>query len=73
MPKGNVWYNCQPTGHQKLATVVADMAKCINLAFNHSLRATDASNFYQQNVDEQLVMETTSHHSNCIHNYKCTS
>ena len=73
MPKGNVWYSCQPIGHQKLATVVGDMAKHVNLEgkiTNHSLRATAASHLYQQNVDEQLVMETTGHHSNCVHNYK---
>ena len=52
------------------------MAKCVNLQgkiSDHSLRATAASRLYQQNVDEQLVMETTGHNSTCVCNYKCTA
>ena len=28
---------------------------------------------YQSNLDEQLVMAKTGHHSNCVHSFKHTS
>ena len=52
------------------------MAKRISLegrVTNHSLRATAASRLYQSNLDEQLVMERTGHHSTAVCSYKCTS
>ena len=76
VPRGNVWYSCQPIGRQKLGTIVADMASRIGLKgriTNHSLRATAASRMYQSNIDEQLVMERTGYHSNCVGSYKRTS
>ena len=76
VPKGNVWFSCQPMGRHKLSTVVADIAKHAGMegkVTNHSLRATAASHLYQSNIDEQLVMECTGHCSNCVHGYKRTS
>lgn len=70
------WYGTQPVGKNKLATIVASMAKEISLEgkiTNHSLRATAASRLYQSNVDEQLVMERTGYRSNAVRSYKCTS
>ena len=66
----------QPMGHQNLAGVVSDIAKHLDLKgkiTNHSLRVTAASRLHQQNIDEQLVVEHTGHHSTCVHSYKCTS
>ena len=76
VPHGDVWYSCQPIGHQKLATIVADMAKCLDLkgkVTNHSLWATTASHLFHQNIDEQMFMERTGHHSTSVCSYKHTS
>ena len=65
-PRGNVWYSCQLMGHFKLSLVMSGMAKRAKMegkVTNHSLRATAASRLYQDNADEQLVMETTGHRS----------
>ena len=75
-PSGNVWYSMQPIGHYKLSKIVTEMASEIGLTgkvTNHSLRATVATCLYQSNVDEQLIMEHTGHHSNSVRSYKCTS
>ena len=60
----------------RFGIVVSDMAKRISLegrVTNHSLRANAASRLYQSNLDEQLVMERTGHHSTAVCSYKCTS
>ena len=40
---------------------------------NHSLRATTTTRLYDNNVDEQLICETTGHRSTAVHKYKSTS
>ena len=63
-------------GRHKLTSVVSDMAKRVGLdgkVTNHSLCATAASRLYHSNVDEQLVIECTGHHSTSVCEYKSTS
>ena len=76
MPKDNIWYSCQPMGRQKLGTVVSEMARAMKFegkVTNHSLRAMAASGMHQNNLDKQLVMERTGHHSTSVRGYKRTS
>ena len=40
---------------------------------NHSLRATCATRLYENNVDEQLIMEQTGNNSNAVRKYKRTN
>ena len=76
-PRGDVWYSCQPVGRFKLSQVMSDIAKRPKMegkVTNHSLCVTAASRLYQNNVDEQLVMETTGHRStSSVRSYKRTS
>ena len=76
VPCGNVWYSCQLIVCQKLATIVADMTKRLDLkgkVTNHSLRVTATSCLFHQNIEMQLVMERTGHHSTSVCSYKRTS
>ena len=77
VPLNNVWYSCQPMGRGILSKVIATMAFTASLegkVTNHLLCATAATRLYQCNVDEQLVMETTGHHSTTsVRSYKRTS
>ena len=61
-------------GHNKLSSTVKRLcskAEITGYKTNHSLRA---SRLYQAGVDEQLVMERTSHHSiEGVRSYKRTS
>ena len=60
-------------GRFKLSQVILEIAKRGKMegkVTNHSLRAKAASHLYQNNVDEQLVMETTGHRSTTsVHSY----
>lgn len=74
-PTTHVWYACQPVGHHKLTSMVADICKEGGLGghrTNHSLRATAATRLYSANVDEQLISEVTGHSSSAVRNYKRT-
>lgn len=75
-PHCNVWYGRQPLGINKLSSVVKRICATAGLGghrTNHSLRATAASRLYQNNVDEQLICETTGHRSNSVRKYKRTT
>ena len=75
-PKANLWFAKTPYGHNKLSSTVKHLCSKAGITgykTNHSLRATAASRLYQAGVDEQLVMECTSHHSiEGVRSYKRT-
>ena len=72
----NSWYLNRPAGINKLRNVVGELCKKAGLPgyyTNHSLRSTAATKMYQSDLDEQLIMEITSHHSLAVCSYKHTS
>lgn len=63
-------------GINSLGSIVARLASQLGLEgkiTNHSCRATSATRMFQNNVEEQLVMERTGHRSNAVRSYKRTS
>lgn len=75
-PTDSCWYSTQPLGINKLGSIVARLASQLGLQgkiTNHSCRATSAMRMFQNNVEEQLVMERTGHRSNAVRSYKRTS
>jgi integrase len=75
-PRSNIWFSCQPLGINQISKTVARMCQSANIGgfrSNHSLRATAASRLYDQNVDEQLICETTGHRSSAVRAYKRTN
>ena len=73
---GKSWYLNWPAGVNKLRSMVSDMCKNAGLPgyyTNHRLRSTVATKMYQQNLDEQLIMEVTGHRSLAVRSYKHTS
>ena len=59
-PRGNIWYSCKAMGCVKLSQIISDIAKRAKMegkVTNHLLCATAASRLYQNNVDEQLVID----------------
>ena len=70
------WYLNRPVGLNKLRSAVGAMCHAAGLPghyTNHSLRSTAATKLYQNNVDEQIIMEITGHRSMAIRSYKRTS
>ena len=60
----------------KLRSFVKDLCSKANIPgfyTNHSLRATSATNMYQNDIDEQIIQEITGHQSVAVHSYKHTS
>ena len=63
---GKAWFLNRPAGINKLWNVVGEMYKEAGLPghyTNHSLHSTAAMKMYQNDLDEQLIMEITGHHS----------
>lgn len=76
-PKDNTcWYSVQPMGINTLGSIVSSLARKIGLTgkiTNHSCRASAASRMFQNNMEEQLVMDKTGHRSTAVRSYKRTS
>ena len=76
-PTADCWYNTVPIGHATLAGTIARICRQAGITgykTNHSLRATAATRLYQAGIDEQLIMETTGHHSlEGVRSYKRTN
>lgn len=83
-PKEDCWYTSQPIGRVTLSKVMTNVLgqlpdedscglavkpKCTN----HSLRVTTASGMFQNNCDEQLILDCTGHCSTAVRAYKRTS
>ena len=72
-----IWYTKRPIGKNFLSKFVRKM--CTNAGVNgnktnHSLRATCVTRLYESQLDEQLIMERTGHHSvTGVRCYKQTS
>ena len=70
-PTQTCWYSL---GHTTLANTVLCLCKLGGITGYHSLQTTATSRLYQSGIDEQLVMEQTSHCSlEGVHSYKRTS
>ena len=73
-PREDVWYSCNPMGHNTLANTVPGILKEAGIAgyfTNHSLRATSATRLFDAGVDEQLIMARTGHCSSAgVRSYK---
>lgn len=78
-PTADCWYSHQAIGRQTLSKVVSSLLEQVGVKLgsgrlsNHSLRATCASRLFQNNVDEQLIMDRTGHRSASVRSYKRTS
>ena len=76
-PRSQCWYTAKGIGHCKLDKTISRMCEHAGIPgykTNHSLRATNATWFYQAGVDEQLIMERTGHRSlEGVRSYKRTS
>lgn len=75
-PKEHCWYYAQPIGINALGKIVGKLVGRLGIEgrfTNHSCRATAASRMYQNNCEEQLVMEKTGHRSSAVRGYKRTS
>ena len=73
---GKAWFINRPVGINCLRTAVGDLCMAAGLPghyTNHSLSATMATKLYQNNIDEQIIMEITGHGSMAIQTYKRTS
>ena len=65
-PKGDVWYQRSPVGHNTLANTIPRLFKAAGISghfTNHSLRATSATRMFDAGLDEQLIMSRTGHSS----------
>ena len=73
-PREDVWYSCNPMGHNTLANTVPCILKEAGIAgyfTNHSLRATSETRLFDEGVDEQLIMARTGHCSSAgVRSYK---
>ena len=70
------WYINRLAGIHHLHTAVREMCQVAGLPghyTNHSLRATTATKLYQNNVNEQMIMEITGHRLLAVRSYKRTS
>ncbi len=76
-PTEAVWYTSKPLGHNTLSKTICRLCKTSGIEgfkTNHSLRATAATRLYELGVDEQMVMERTSHRSlEGVRSYKRTT
>ncbi len=74
--KPKQWYADKPVGInvlKKTVKVLAEKGGLTGFFTNHSLRSSCATRMYVAGIDEQLIMETTGHKSECVHQYKRTS
>ncbi len=74
--KPGQWYADRLVGINFLKKTVKTLAEKGGLEgyfTNHSLRLSCVTRMYAAGVDEQLIMETTGHKSECVHQYKRTS
>ena len=65
-PKGDVWYQRSPVGHNTLGSTIPRLFKAAGISghfTNHSLRATSATRMFDAGLDEQLIMSCTGHSS----------
>ena len=70
------WYQDRPAGENKLRDCIKQMCKKAGFEgffTNHSLRSSAATKMYHCDIDEQLIMEITGHHSLAVWSYKRTS
>ena len=70
------WYVNRPVGINRLRSAVGDMCRLAGLSgyyTNHSLRSMATTKLYQNNIDEQIIMEITGHRSTAVRAYKRTS
>ena len=76
-PKGKVWYSKIAMGHNTLGKIISELIKEAGFEghyTNHSLRVTSATQLFNAEVDEQLIMARTSHSStDGVRAYKRTS
>lgn len=76
-PKDNkCWYTTKPMGVNYLASIVRNLAQKLGIEgkfSNHSCRASAASCMFQNNMEEQLVMDRTGHRSTAVRSYKRVS
>ena len=73
---GRAWFVNRLAGINRLRTAVREMCHTAGLPghyTNHSHHATMATKLYQNNVDEQMIMEITGHRSLAVRSYKRTS
>ena len=73
---GRAWFMNRLAGINRLCTAIGGMchAACLPGHYtNHSLHAMTATKLYQNNIDEQMIMEITGHHLLAIRSYKRTS
>ncbi len=68
--KPNQWYADKPVGINVLKKTVRNLAEKGGLSI---LPTTPCARMYAVGVDEQLIMETTGHKSECVCQYKRTS
>ncbi len=74
--KPGQWYADKPIGInvlKKTMKTIAEKGGLLGYFTNHSLHSSCATRMYSAGVDEQLIMETTGHHSECVRQYKRTS
>ncbi len=74
--KPNQWYADKPVGInvlKKTVQKITEKGELTGYFTNHSLRSSCATRMYAAGVDEQLIMETTGHRSECVRSYKKTS
>ena len=65
-PKGEVWYQKMPVGHNVLSKMISRMMSSANISghfTNHSLRSTATTRLFNAHLDEQLIMARTGHSS----------
>ena len=66
-PKGNVWYQKAPVGHNTLGKIISHLMQNANIPATsqiiHSLSSTVATRLFNAHVDKQLIMERTGHSS----------
>ena len=68
-PKGDCWFCRVPIGHNTLRHVVPNLFKSAGITgyfTNHSLRATSATQLFEAQIDEQLIMQKTGHSSTAL-------
>jgi len=72
-PQGECWFSSVPIGHNMLQNVVPNLLKSagvIGYYTNHSLKTTTATRLFEAGVDEQLIMQRTSHSSSAVRSCK---
>ena len=73
---GKAWFVNRPVSINHLRTTIGDLCMAAGLPghyTNHSLHATTATKLYQNNIDEQIIMEITGHQSMAVRTCKRTS